>query len=77
MMTDGRRCQSPALRLYDYCRHHRRYHAVAPLPDYARAALASPRQVHQAILRGVGEVMSGALTPQSFTSMVKLFERRR
>lgn len=72
-MVGGERCQAPALRLYDYCRHHRRYHQVAPLPEYARPALRTPASVQQAIFRGIHDVLGHSLDEASFSRMVRLF----
>lgn len=75
VMADKRPCQAPALRLYDYCRHHRRYYQTAPLPEYARPALGNPRDITRAILRGVDEMLNHNLELASFQKMVNLFAK--
>lgn len=74
-MVDGRQCQSPALRQYDYWRHHRRYHNDPPLPEYARPGLRDPREFSRAILRGVNEMLNGRLEFRSFHQMIKLYSK--
>ena len=58
---DGTKCQAPAKREADYCRHHLRVYRPAILPAYIFEA-RTVRDFELALHRTINDIMSGAIT---------------